>query len=80
MIPERLARLASDAGQRSPQLATLTPAEMRVLNELATYRTLAEIAEELNVSRTTIKTHVAALYSKLNVSTRAQAVAALGAR
>ena len=36
VIPERLARLASDAGQRSPQLATLTPAEMRVLNELAT--------------------------------------------
>ena len=80
VIPERLARLASDAGERSPQLATLTPAEMRVLNELATYRTLAEIAEELNVSRTTIKTHVAALYSKLNVSTRAQAVAALGVR
>ena len=56
----------------------LTPAEMRVLNELATYRTLAEIARKLNVSRTTIKTHVASLYSKLNVSTRAQAVAALG--
>ena len=80
VIPERLARLVSDAGQQSPQLATLTPAEMRVLNELATYRTLAEIAEELSVSRATIKTHVAALYSKLNVSTRAQAVAALGVR
>ena len=77
VIPERLARLTSDAVYRSPQLATLTPAEMRVLNELATYRTLAEIARKLNVSRTTIKTHVASLYSKLNVSTRAQAVAAL---
>ena len=51
---------------------------MRVLNELATYRTLAEIAGKLSVSRTTIKTQVASLYSKLNASTRAQAVAALG--
>ena len=77
-IPARLARLASDAVYTSPLLATLTPAEMRVLSELATYRTLAEIAGKLSVSRTTIKTHVASLYSKLNASTRAQAVAALG--
>jgi LuxR family maltose regulon positive regulatory protein len=80
IIPARLARLASDAVSRSPLLATLTPAEMRVLRELASYRTLAEIAKELIVSRTTIKTQVASLYSKLNVSTRAQAVAALGIR
>jgi LuxR family transcriptional regulator, maltose regulon positive regulatory protein len=79
-IPERMARLASNAGDRSPRLATLTPAEMRVLGELATYRTLAEIAGKLSVSRATIKTHVASLYAKLNVTTRAQAVAALGIR
>ena len=78
IIPGRLARLARDAVSRSPLLATLTPAEMRVLSELATYRTLAEIAGKLSVSRTTVKTQVASLYSKLNVSTRAQAVAALG--
>jgi LuxR family transcriptional regulator, maltose regulon positive regulatory protein len=77
-IPERLAQLDSNAAYRSPRLATLTPAEMRVLSELATFRTLAEIARKLSVSRTTVKTHVASLYSKLNVSTRAQAVAALG--
>jgi len=70
-IPARLARLASDAVYRSPELATLTPAEMRVLSELATYRTLAEIAGKLSVSRTTVRTQVASLYSKLNVSTRA---------
>ena len=77
-IPVRLARLASDAVSTSPLLATLTPAERRVLSELTTYRTLAEIAGKLSVSRTTIKTQVASLYSKLNASTRAQAVAALG--
>jgi LuxR family transcriptional regulator, maltose regulon positive regulatory protein len=78
VIPERLAGLASNAGGRSPRLAMLTPAEMRVLGELATYRTLAEIAGKLSVSRATIKTQVASLYAKLDVATRAQAVAALG--
>ncbi len=80
IIPARLARLASSATDRNPQLATLTPAEMRVLSELATYRTLAEIAQKLSVSRTTVKTQVASLYAKLDVGTRAQAVAALGIR
>ena len=78
IIPARLARLARAVVHASPLLATLTPAEMRVLSELATYRTLAEIAGHLGVSRTTVKTQVASLYAKLNVSTRAQAVAALG--
>jgi LuxR family maltose regulon positive regulatory protein len=80
IIPARLARVVSDVMSGSPLLATLTPAEMRVLSELATYRTLAEIARKLSVSRTTIKTQVASLYSKLEVTTRAQAVAALGTR
>jgi LuxR family transcriptional regulator, maltose regulon positive regulatory protein len=78
IVPGRLDRLASNAVDQSPRLAMLTPAELRVLGELATYRTLAEIAGKLSVSRATIKTHVAALYAKLDVSTRAQAVAALG--
>jgi DNA-binding CsgD family transcriptional regulator len=51
---------------------------MRVLSELATHRTLAEIAARLSVSRATVKTQVASLYAKLSVSTRAEAVAALG--
>ena len=80
IIPTRLALLASNVVYNSPLLAKLTPAEMRVLSELATYRTLAEIAGKLSVSRTTIKTQVASLYSKLNVRTRGQAVAALGIR
>jgi len=56
------------------RLASLTPAERRVLNQLATHRTLLEIAERLFVSRATVKTHVASIYTKLGVSTRADAV------
>jgi hypothetical protein len=47
-VPGRLDRLASNTASRSPRLVTLTPAEMRVLRELATYRTLAEIAGKLS--------------------------------
>ncbi len=55
----------------------MTPAEWRVLNYLSTHLTLAEIGERLNVSRATVKSHVAALYSKLDVGSRSEAVARL---
>jgi LuxR family transcriptional regulator, maltose regulon positive regulatory protein len=77
-IPTRIAALRARLADIDPQVALLSPAEKRVLRQLATHRTLHEIAEHLYVSRSTIKTHVAAIYSKLGVTTRAGAVAALG--
>ena len=61
-----------------PLVASLSPAEKRVLRQLSSHRTLGEIAEHLYVSRSTIKTHVASIYAKLGVSTRSEAVATLG--
>ncbi len=52
----------------------LTPAEHRVLEQLATHRTLAEIGEHLYVSRNTVKTHTVSIYRKLLVSGRSEAV------
>lgn len=52
----------------------LTPAERRVLELLPTHLTDAQMAEQLYVSRNTIKTHVRSLYRKLEVSSRADAV------
>jgi LuxR family maltose regulon positive regulatory protein len=71
-LPTRLAQLderiahATDLG--------LTPAELRIAAFLPTYRSLREIAETLSVSRATVKTHVAAIYAKLGVTTRSKAV------
>ena len=77
-VPTRLDALEHRMGPPGQRLASLTPAEMRVLRQLATHRKLDEIAEHLYVSRATIKTQVASIYTKLDVSTRNEAVEVLG--
>jgi ATP/maltotriose-dependent transcriptional regulator MalT len=52
----------------------LTRAERSVLHYLATNLTLRLIAEQLCVSRNTVKTHSIAIYRKLGVSSRNAAV------
>ena len=74
-MPERLRQLEHRAEQVEPSLATLTPAERRILPLLASHLTLADIGKKLFVSRSTVKTHVGSIYSKLGVTTRAEAVA-----
>ena len=53
----------------------LTPAELRLLPLLPTHLSFPEIADRLFLSRHTIKTQAISIYSKLDVSSRGQAVA-----
>ena len=71
---EQLAkRLAS--GQRPQQLAEpLTDREEEVLRLLRSTLSLREIGQELFLSANTIKTHTRAIYRKLGVSTRQEAI------
>lgn len=55
--------------------ATLTTAELRVLRFLPTHYSFHEIATRLHVSSNTVKTHVHAVYRKLDASCRSEAVA-----
>jgi LuxR family maltose regulon positive regulatory protein len=47
---------------------------LNVIRFLPTNLSLGDIATRLYVSRNTVKSHVAAIYRKLGVSTRAEAV------
>ncbi len=67
------------AASRASGLAELTPAEQQILQRLATHLTLEQIGGERFISRATVKSHVASIYSKLGVSTRAEAVSILQA-
>jgi LuxR family maltose regulon positive regulatory protein len=55
-------------------VSSLTAAELRLLPLLPTHLTYAEIAERLSLSPNTIKTHATAIYRKLGVSSRPQAI------
>jgi LuxR family transcriptional regulator, maltose regulon positive regulatory protein len=54
--------------------AMLTPAELRLLPLLGTRLSFREIGERLHVSRNTVKTQAIAVYRKLGVSSRNDAV------
>jgi LuxR family transcriptional regulator, maltose regulon positive regulatory protein len=61
------------AGPRAP-LEPLSKSEIRVLRYLPTHLTAPEIASELSVSTSTVKTHLRNLYAKLDAHSRAEAV------
>ena len=68
------ARLLRERGPSVLGASALTGAELRLLPMLSTHLSFPEIAEEMGLSRNTIKSQAMSLYRKLGASTRSQAV------
>jgi two-component system nitrate/nitrite response regulator NarL len=74
--PEVAAGLVSEIRLRKQHDApALTPREQEILHLIAAGKSLPQIAKDLYLGLTTVKTHVQHLYEKLGVSDRAAAVA-----
>jgi LuxR family maltose regulon positive regulatory protein len=69
------AQLSRDRGSSSPGASALTAAELRLLPLLSTHLSFPQIAEEMSLSRHTIKSQAMSIYRKLGTPSRSQAVA-----
>jgi LuxR family maltose regulon positive regulatory protein len=69
------AQLSRDHGSGVPGASALTAAELRLLPLLSTHLSFPQIAEEMSLSRHTIKSQVMSIYRKLGTPSRSQAVA-----
>jgi LuxR family maltose regulon positive regulatory protein len=66
--------IASKADARVPGVSPLSAAELRLLPYLQTHLTIREIGDRLFVSRNTANSEIGAIYRKLGVSSRGDAV------
>ncbi len=66
-------------GALAEKLAGLTPTQLKVLISVHKGLLNKQIAYEMSISEATVKAHLTAIFRKLNVQTRTQAVIAAGA-
>jgi DNA-binding NarL/FixJ family response regulator len=73
-VIDRMARLPAGEAVFDERLGDLTPREREVLEQLARGLSNAEIADELVIEESTVKTHVKRILMKLHLRDRVQAV------
>lgn len=74
-ILEQLQRTPADSSGMRPVWSTLTPREWQVLDLLCEHATTSEMAQRLELSVETVRTHLKHALTKLNARTRDEAIA-----
>jgi DNA-binding NarL/FixJ family response regulator len=80
LAPSITRRIINEFAQRTPRhdlkekLSSLTEREIEVMRLIAKGKTNSEIAADLFVGETTVKTHISNLFTKLDLRDRVQAV------
>ncbi len=75
-MPDGLTSDTLDANDPAARLAPLTPTQLKVLILVRNGLLNKQIAHEMQISEATVKAHLTAIFRKLNVQTRTQAVLA----
>ncbi len=69
-----LDKLASELSRKSTGVDALSDREIEVLDLMAKGVSNKDIADQLSITQSTVKTHVTSIFQKLNVTTRTEAV------
>jgi len=69
-----LEKLASELSRKSTAVDALSDREIEVLDLMAKGVSNKDIADQLSITQSTVKTHVTSIFQKLNVTTRTEAV------
>lgn len=76
--PDNFIETQEQEADIAEKVASLTPQQYKILTMFAEGMLNKQIAYDLNVSEATIKAHATAIFRKLNVRNRTQAVIAIG--
>lgn len=77
VFPPVNVRMQADVGDARERISDLSGAQLRVLMALADGRLNKQIAGDLGVTEATIKAHLTAIFRKLGVNNRTQAILAI---
>ena len=73
-MKNKLAQVSDESRDIARKVAELTPKQFQVLKLLQDGMLNKQIAYDLNVTEATVKAHISAIFRKLGVNTRTQAV------
>lgn len=74
VVASRVLDKLAELSRKSPSVDTLSEREVEVLNLMAKGVSNKDIADQLSITQSTVKTHITSIFQKLDVTTRTEAV------